>query len=243
MQTNGEERSLVGQDNVSSTSATEGRSVLEEELSWARLERQKVLALSAEADEDIWNLAALARRAMQERDEAMNQARMLLADIQARNTQTTMLPGTSRPRVARPDGFAATGNNHSQALAPAAAFRPLGNAAMQGQHARTGAGYTVASASGFGHVNIASSLDAFTVQPSLHGFASSSQDQFDPDMFLVDVAESPQDVVLDTVGSSQGKSSGTYGQIAKQMQRPLQWKGKSAQPAVLRGIDGHGHAP
>ena len=66
----------------------QGRGVLEEELSWARLERQKVLALSAEADEAIWHLAALARRTMQERDEARNQARMLLAGFQARNAQT-----------------------------------------------------------------------------------------------------------------------------------------------------------
>ncbi|CAN6301344.1 unnamed protein product [Urochloa humidicola] len=242
MHTSGEERSLVGQDNVSSTSVTEGRSVLEEELSWARLERQKVLALSAEADEAIWNLTVLARRAMQERDEATNQARMLLADLQTRNAQMTMLPGTSYSRVARPDLFASTG--YSQALPPTAAFRPLGNAAMQGQHAWAGAGYSVASASGFGHVNLASSLNAFTVQPSLHGFASSSQDHFDPDMFLVDVAESQQDVVSENApGSSQGKTSGTYDQRAEQMQRPLQWKGKSAQAAVLRGGAGHGHAP
>ncbi|CAL4930429.1 unnamed protein product [Urochloa decumbens] len=235
MQNSGEEQRFVGQHNVSSTSVTEGRSVLEEELSWARLERQKVLALSAEADEAIWNLAALARRAMQERDEAMNQARILLADLHARNAQMmTMLPGTSRSRIARPDAFAAT------------AFRPLGNAAMQGQYARTeAAGYSVASASGFRHVNVASSLDAFTVQPSLHGFASSSQDHFDPDMFLVDVAESQQDAVPDSAGSShsQGRSSGAYGQIPEQMQKPLQWKGKSAQAAVLRGAAGHGHAP
>ncbi|CAL4913851.1 unnamed protein product [Urochloa decumbens] len=247
MQNSGEEQSFVGQHNVSSTSVTEGRSVLEEELSWARLERQKVLALSAEADEAIWNLAALARRAVQERDEAMNQARILFADLQARNAQTmTMLPGTSRSRVSsRPVAFPAAGYSHSQALAPAAAFRPLGNAAMRGQYARTGAGYSVASASSFRHVNVASSLDAFTVQPSLHGFASSSQDHFDPDMFLVDVAESQQDAVPDNAGSShsQGRSSGAYGQIPEQMQKPLQWKGKSAQAAVLRGAAGHGHAP
>ncbi|TKV96806.1 hypothetical protein SEVIR_9G453300v4 [Setaria viridis] len=239
MQNSREEQSLV--DHVSSTSDTEECRLLEEELGWARLERQKVLALSAEADEAIWNLGALARRTMQERDEARNQARMLLADLQARNAQMTMLPGASCSRVARPDAFAAAGR--SQVLAPAAAFRPLGNTAMLGQHARTGTGWGVASSSGFGHVNLSSSLDAYTVQPSLHGFASSSQDHFDPDMFLVDIAESPQDVVLDATGSSQGQSSGEYGQVAEQMQRPLQWKGKSAQAAVIRGTAGHGHAP
>jgi hypothetical protein len=219
------------------------RRVLEEELGWARLERQKVLWNLA-----IWNLAALARRriprrTMQERDEARNQARMLLADVQARNAQVTMLTGASCSGAARPDAFAfAAGRSQSQALAPAAAF----TAAVQGQHAWTGAaGWGVASSSGFGHANLASSLDAYAVQPSsLHGLASSSQDHFDPDMFLVDIAESPQDVVLDTAaGSSQGQSSGAYRQMAEQMQRPLQWKGKSAQPAVIRGSAGHGHAP
>ncbi|RLN39073.1 hypothetical protein C2845_PM01G11010 [Panicum miliaceum] len=217
-----------------------GRGVLEEELSWARLERQKVLALSAEADQAIWHLTALARRTMQERDEA----RMLLADFQARNAQTMMmLPGTScsRSRVAGPGAFAATGYSQSQALAPAA-FGPPGNAATQGHCARAGAGCCVASSSGFGHTSVASPLDAYAAHPALHGFASSSQDHFDPDMFLVDVAESPQDAVPADAGSSQERSSGAYGQIAEQ--KPLQWEGKSAaQDAVLRGAAGHGHAP
>jgi len=81
---------------------------LEEELGWARLEWQKTLDLSAEADDAIWHLASLARRRMQERDEARNQARMLLADLQARNARMMALPGTSYSRVARPDVFAAT---------------------------------------------------------------------------------------------------------------------------------------
>ncbi|PVH32872.1 hypothetical protein PAHAL_9G510700 [Panicum hallii] len=246
MQKSGEEQSLVSQDNGLSIRDTEGRGVLEEELSWARLERQKVLALSAEADEAIWHLAALARRTMQERDEARNQARMLLAGLQARNAQTmTMLPRTpcSGSRVAGPGAFAATGYSQSQALAPAA-FGPPGNAAMQGQgqYARAGAGCCVASSSGFGHTRLASPLDAYAAHPALNGFASSSQDHFDPDMFLVDVAESPQDAVPAAAGSSQERSSGAYGQIAEQ--KPLQWKGKSAaQDAVLRGAAGHGHAP
>jgi len=192
---------------------------LEEELGWARLERQKTLALSAEADDAIWHLASLARRRMQERDEARNQARMLLADLQARNARVMALPGTSCSRVARPpDAFAATGYEHNQALAPTA-FRPLGSSStmMQGQRARAGTGYCAASSSGFGHSSIGSSLDAYAVLPSLLGFASSSQDHFDPDMFLVDVAESPQDVVPvpATAESSQGRSSGsgTFGHI------------------------------
>ncbi|KAG2541674.1 hypothetical protein PVAP13_9NG694400 [Panicum virgatum] len=246
MQNRGEEQSLVSQDNGLSISDTEGRGVLEEELSWARLERQKVLALSAEADEAIWHLAALARRTMQERDEARNQARMLLAGFQARNAQTMMLPVTScsRSRVAGPGAFAATGYGQSQALAPAA-FGPPGNAAMQGHYARAGAGCCVASSStGFGHTSLASPLDAYAAHPALHGFASSSQDHFDPDMFLVDAAELPQDAVPAAAGSSQERGSGAYGQIAEP--KPLQWKGKSAgQDAVLRvrGAAGHGHAP
>lgn len=150
---------------------------------------------------------------MQERDEARNQARMLLADLQARNARMkAVVPGASCSRVARPDAFAATGYEHiqAQALAPAA-FGP---------RARAGTGYyCVASSSGFGHRSIDSSLDTCAVQPSLLGFASSSssQEHFDPDMFLVDVAESPQDVVPvpATADSSQGRSSGsgsgTYG--------------------------------
>jgi hypothetical protein len=191
---------------------------LEEELGWARLERQKILALSAEADDAIWHLASLARRRMQERDEARNQARMQLADLQARNARMMALPGTSCSRVARPDAFAATGYEHNQALAPTA-FRSLRSSStmMQGQRARAGTGYCAASSSGFGHRSIGSSLDAYAVLPSLHGFASSSQNHFDPDMFLVDVAESPQDVVPvpATAESSQGRSSGsgTYGHI------------------------------
>lgn len=220
---------------------------MEEELSWARLERQKVLALSAEADEAIWSLAALARRTMQERDEARNQARMLLSDLHARNSQMMMHPpGTSRPRITRPDAFAATGYSYSQALPPTAGLRPLGRMAMpQGHYARTiGTGHCVASSSGLGHTSLlaSSSLDAQAIQPSLHGFASSSQDHFDPDMFLVDVAESPQGVVSVTAGcSSNGGSSGTFvGQVAEQ--KPLQRRGKSAQATVLRGTAGHGHA-
>lgn len=155
---------------------------------------------------------------MQERDEARNQARMLLADLQARNARMkAAVPGASCSRVARPDAFAVTGYEHSQAqaLAPAA-FGP------RGQRARAGTGYyCVASSSGFGHRSIDSSLDTCAVQPQdavqLLGFASSSssQEHFDPDMFLVDVAESPQDVVPvpATADSSQGRSSGsgTYG--------------------------------
>jgi len=180
---------------------------LEEELGWARLERQKTLALSAEADDAIWHLASLARRRMQERDEARNQARMLLADLQARNARMMALPGTSCSRVARPDAFAATGYKHNQALAPE--FRPLGGTMMQGQRARAGTGYCVASSSCFGNRSIGSSLDAYAILPSLIGFASSRQDLFDPDMFLVDVVESPQDVVPvpATADSCQRRSS------------------------------------
>jgi hypothetical protein len=215
------------------------RRVLEEELGWARLERQKVLWNLA-----IWNLAALARRRIPRRT-MQNDARKGRGEEPgedaARRRAGKERPGDDayRSRTAR---CVPAGRSQSQTLAPAAAF----TAAMQGQHARTGAaGWGVASSSGFGHANLASSLDAYTVQPStLHGLASSSQDHFDPDMFLVDIAESPQDVVLDTAaGSSQGQSSGAYRQMAEQMQRPLQWKGKSAQPAVIRGSAGHGHAP
>jgi hypothetical protein len=127
---------------------------LEEELGWARLERQKILALSAEADDAIWHLASRG----QERDEARNQARMLLADLQARNARMMALPGTSCSTVARPDAFAATGYKHNQALAPESC--PLGGTAMQGQRARAGTGYCVASPSGFGNRSIGSSLDA-----------------------------------------------------------------------------------
>nr|CAB3496316.1 unnamed protein product [Digitaria exilis] len=228
MQSSGKGQGFVGQDHVLSTSDTEGRRVLEEELSWARLERQRVLTLSAEADEAIWSLAELARRTMQERDEARNQARMLLSELHARNAQMMMLPVTPSPRVpiVRPDAFAATG------------YSPLCRMAMQGQHyaQTTGtAGHCVASSSGFGHMSLASS--------SLHGFASSSQeDHFDPDMFLVDVDESPQHVVSATAGSSNGGSSGTNGQVAEHEQKPFQLRGKSAQAAVLRGTAGHGHA-
>ncbi|KAG0551660.1 hypothetical protein BDA96_01G442100 [Sorghum bicolor] len=220
MQENTEEQGLVREDNVSSISHAEERRVLEEELGWARLERQKILALSAEADDAIWHLASLARRRMQERDEARNQARMLLADLQARNARMlAALPGTPCSRVARPDAFAATGYRHNQALPPE--LRPLGGTMVQGQRARAGTGYCAAApSSGFGHRRniIGSSLDAYAVQPSLHdGFASTSQDHFDPDMFLVDVAESPQDVVPvpATAESCQGRSSGsgTYGHI------------------------------
>jgi hypothetical protein len=148
---------------------------------------------------------------MQERDEARNQARMLLADLQARNARMMALPRTSCSRVARPDAFAATGYEHNQALAPTA-FRPLGSSStmMQGQRARARIGYCVASSSGFGHRSC-SSLDAYAVLPSLLGFASSSQDHFDPDMFLVNVAEPPQDVVpVPGQGRSSGSGSKTW---------------------------------
>lgn len=202
---------------------------MEEELGWARLERQRILALSAEADDAIWHLATVARRRMQERDEARNQARMLLADLQLQARTARMmaaLPGTSScSRVQSQSGY-----KHNQALAPE--FRPLGGTMMQGQRARAGTGYCVASSSGFGsHRSIASSLDAYALQPSLHGLASSSQDHFDPDMFLVDVTEPPQDVVPvpATADSGQGRSSGssTYGSTSR---RPCS------------GIV-HGHAP
>ncbi|KAJ1297714.1 hypothetical protein BS78_01G397900 [Paspalum vaginatum] len=223
MQNITEEQSLGAEDNVSSINDAEVRRALEEELGWARLERQKILALSAEADDAIWNLAALARRRMQERDEARNQARMLLADLQARNTQMMMLPGTSSySRAARPGAFVSAGYRQA---APTA-LRPRGNTTtMQGQRARTGGGYCVASSSVFcGQMDLASSsLDAYVVQPSLHGITSWSQDHFDPDMFLVDVPESPpQDVVPvpASAGSSQWRSSGTSSCCASWCCRP-----------------------
>jgi hypothetical protein len=109
------------------------RAVLEEELYWARLERQKFLSLSAEADETIWNPAALARKTMQERDEATNQTRMILEDVQVRNARmTTMLAGQERSGAARPAGFFPGAGTNSQALPPP--FGPLREMTMQGQH-------------------------------------------------------------------------------------------------------------
>ncbi|TVU47517.1 hypothetical protein EJB05_07121 [Eragrostis curvula] len=186
------------------------RAVLEEQLYWARLERQKFVAMSAEADETIWNLAALARRTMQERDEARNQARMILAGVHARNGWMTMLPGRAHSEAAMPGVISGAGAD-SQALAPPP-FRPLGDMAMQGQHAQTGTGYCVASSSNSGHRN---QVDAYTVLPSLHGLASSTQEHFDPDMFLVEGPEMLQDSVPKMAGSSGlGKNSGASDRLA-----------------------------
>jgi hypothetical protein len=169
------------------------RAALAEELYWARLERQKFLSLSAEADETICNLAALARKTMQERDEARNQTRMILEDVQARNARmTTMLAGQERSGAARPDVFPGAGTN-SQALPPP--FGPLREMTMQGQHYHIATGYCVASSSNSGQWS-RPSTDAYTVRPPLHGLVTSSiQEHFDPDTFLVDAAESPQDPV------------------------------------------------
>jgi hypothetical protein len=206
------------------------RAILEEHLYWARIERQKLLTLSAEADETIWNLTAHARRTMQERDEARNQARIILANVQARNAQRMMLPGRAHSLVAARSGaglFDATGN--SQALAPATTpFWPSRETTMMPiQHA----GNSIASSSNFGHMNLASSMGAYFDQPPLHGFTALVQEPFDPDMFLVDAVESPQDAVPATAGLD--KNSGAYEHLAQQ------WKGKS----VMRHAADHAQAP
>ncbi|GJN17118.1 hypothetical protein PR202_gb04161 [Eleusine coracana subsp. coracana] len=227
------EERLVGRDGNSSRDDPKERAALEEHLYWARMERQKFRALSAEADEAIWNLAALARRTMQERDEARNQARMILANFQARNAQMMMLPRSIA--AARSGLFHATGT--SQAFAPpTTTFRPSREMmVMQGQHARTGTGYSIASSS---HTNLASSMDAYFDLPPLRSFTSLVQEPFDPDMFLVDAVESSQDAVSAATGSSGlDKNSGAYEHLPQQKKLP--WKGKS----VLRHVADHGQAP
>ncbi|KAL6648953.1 hypothetical protein ACP70R_013177 [Stipagrostis hirtigluma subsp. patula] len=240
MQSSSAERSLAAKDGISSPASPtdlEERAVLQEKLFWARMERQKILAMSAMADEKIWSLTALAQKMMQERDEVRSQASILLADLQARNSQTMKLRRRAYSTAARPNVFAAAGGN-SQAVA-ATPFRPSGEMTttmMQGQYAlSTGPGYRAASSSNFGHMNLSSSMDPYTVQPFLHGLASSSQDYFDPDMFLVDDADAPpQDLVPATAGFVPRRSSGDH----LFEQKPLHWKGKS--PLIHDA--GHGQA-
>ncbi|KQK22293.1 hypothetical protein BRADI_1g66310v3 [Brachypodium distachyon] len=77
------EQSLVDRGHAAPLAADlEERSVLEEKLCCTRLELQKTLAVSADADETMWRLAAAARRVAQERDEARNHRNALLAQLQ-----------------------------------------------------------------------------------------------------------------------------------------------------------------
>ncbi|KAL6907644.1 hypothetical protein ACP4OV_002683 [Aristida adscensionis] len=253
MQGSGTERSLVPTDNMSPASPTdlEERAALEEKLYWARMQRQKFLALSAEADKTIWNLAALARNMMQERDEARSQAMALLADLEARNARMTMMtPGRPYSRAARPGAFAAAAAGNSQVVLAPPAFGLSGEPSattttttttMQGQ--RPGYYYCAASPSNLGHMSVASSqtqvVDAYSVQASasVHGVASSSQDYFDPDMFLVDVGDSPEGLAPAAAGAAPASNSGACDRLAEQ--RPLHWKGKST---LIHGA-GRGQAP
>jgi hypothetical protein len=67
---------------------------------------------------------------------------------------------------------------------------------MQGQHGHIAIGYCVALSSYSGHWSHPS-INAYTIRPPLHRLVSSStQEHFDPDTFLVDAAESPQDPIL-----------------------------------------------
>ncbi|KAF7042131.1 hypothetical protein CFC21_051813 [Triticum aestivum] len=213
----GKSAPLAGQDE-------EERSALEEKLYCTRLELHKTRAVSADADETICRLAAAARRMAQERDEAWNQRNALLAELHARRNAQMMMALAAGP----PRPFAGYNGRPAFFAPAAAAAAPFGRmpTPMQQMYARAaGASYCFASSS----AAAAAGNGLF-----FHSLASSSQDQFDPDMFLVDPAESPADSVSATTGSAApdlqvAKSSGSeLDLVAEQMLRTRK-KGKVAE--------------
>ncbi|KAM0887607.1 hypothetical protein ACQ4PT_028905 [Festuca glaucescens] len=177
-------------------------SVLQERLYCTRLELQKTLALSADADETICRLAAVARRVKQERDEAYVKRNSLMAELQARrNAQVMMAALASGPPAA---AFAPSGCYGSRALVP------FGRVTAQEQyHARAaGVSYYYASSSS----------------------RTSGQDSFDPNTLLVAAAEAdsvaPAKATATTTGSGapgmagKKKSSGSeLGLVVEQILR------------------------
>ncbi|KAM3314113.1 hypothetical protein ACQJBY_033148 [Aegilops geniculata] len=216
----GKSAPLAGQDE-------EERSALEEKLYCTRLELHKTRAVSADADETICRLAAAARRMAQERDEAWNQRNALLAELHARRNAQMMMALAAGP----PRSFAGY-NGRAAFFAPAAAAAPFGRmpTPMQQMYARAaGASYCFASSS-------SSSAAAAGNGLFFHSLASSSQDQFDPDMFLVDPAESPADSVsaTGTTGSAApdlqvAKSSGSELDLVAEQMLLTRKKGKVAE--------------
>ncbi|BAS83559.1 Os03g0279832, partial [Oryza sativa Japonica Group] len=185
------------------------RKCLEEKLYWIRLELQRTIALSADADETICKLSSAARRTMQERDEARSQGKILLAELQARRNAHAMLARRALvSQSASPDAAAfAVHSSCSRALRMGP--KPFAGT-PQGQRdaPHTEAGCTYRFAGSGGHKNTAASAAAAcstsaVVPSSGHEFACSSQeeDSFDPDMFLVDPSESPQDFAANTSSS------------------------------------------
>ncbi|XP_040378755.1 uncharacterized protein LOC107303900 [Oryza brachyantha] len=210
------EQSLVDDKTFASPTDLEERKCLEEKIYWTRLELQRTRSLSADADETICKLTAAARRAMQERDELRNQGEILLAELQARRKAHTMLAGRDLFKSAPPDAFGV--HSYSRALLPGRC-KPFAGM-LQGRDADAGCSYRFAAASsGFGH------KIAAAVPSSLHDLACSTQeDSFDPDMFLVDPSELPQDFAPNTSSSDLGDD---MWRINEQVN--LQTKGKSAQ--------------
>ncbi|XBH56802.1 hypothetical protein VPH35_078540 [Triticum aestivum] len=224
MGNSGVEQSLAGKGKSAPLAAQdeEERSALEEKLYCTRLELHKTRAVSADADETICRLAAAARRMAQERDEAWNQRNALLADLHARRNAQMMMALAAGP----PRSFAGY-NGRAAFFAPAAAAAPFGRmpTPMQQMYARAaGASYCFASSSAAPAGN-----GLF-----FHSLASSSQDQFDPDMFLVDPAESPADSVSATTGSAApdlqvAKSSGSELDLVAEQMLLTRKKGKVAE--------------
>ncbi|KAL5210418.1 hypothetical protein ABZP36_006041 [Zizania latifolia] len=157
-----------------------------------------------DADETICKLAAAARRTMQERDELRSQGKILLSELQARNTHM-MLAGTTYPKPARPDAFAI--HSYNRALLPNPTRAKPFAGMYQGRDSQAGCSYRFATpSSSFGHKNTAvCSLSPIPAMPSSHDLTCSSQDDsFDPDMFLVDPSESQQDFARATSSSDLG---------------------------------------
>uniref|UniRef100_A0A8I6Y7Y7 Uncharacterized protein n=1 Tax=Hordeum vulgare subsp. vulgare TaxID=112509 RepID=A0A8I6Y7Y7_HORVV len=227
MGNSGAEQSLVGKGKSAPLAAQdeEERSALEEKLYCTRLELHKTRAVSADADETICRLAAAARRMAQERDEAWNQRNALLAELHARRNAQMMMALAAGP----PRSFAGY-SGRAAFFAPAAAAPPFGRmpTPMQQMYARAaGASYCFASSTSSSSAAAGNGL-------FFHSFASSSQDQFDPDMFLVDPAESPAVSVSATTRSTApdlqvGKSSGSELDLVAEQMLLTRKKGKVAE--------------
>lgn len=206
----GKSRAEKGKAAPPSDDEEEDRHVLQEKLYCTRLELQKMLALSADADETICRLAAVARRVKQERDEAYVKRNALMAELQARrNAQVMMTALAPGPPAA---AFAASSCYGNRTLVVPV---PFGRVTTQEQYYARAAGVSYCYAS-----------------------SSSGQDSFNPDMFLVDAAEGNSVARAKTTATGSGapgmagkkKSSGSeLGLVAEQIFRLSRKKAEVAE--------------
>ncbi|CAM0872565.1 unnamed protein product [Alopecurus aequalis] len=215
MGNSGVDRRLVKEEGKAA-GQEEDRSVIKEKLNCTRLELQKTLALSADADDTLCGLGSALRRVAQEREEAFRQRNALLAELQARRNAQAMMAALASGGSPAAAAFSCHSNQSFVV--------PFGRMTAQEQYYARAAGVSYC---------FASSLSR-----------TSGQDSFDPDMFLVDAAEgdsaAPATATVSGVPGVEGKkSSGSeLGLVAEQILGLPRMKGEAVEAPVHDDDDG-----